>query len=275
MADNNNDILEIVTNSFNRTYAEHIQDKRNTRSETQGSDQLDDLWSKMCPLLIASLTTVMTQMETRNKKLETEHNTFKNHYQDNLMKQEIKMDKIDALSRQDHILLIGHTEPNKNYDRNGRESQEELENILQAAGQKVNITINPEDISVAFRLGNNHKDADGTPKFYKGKKVARPILYKFTKRSKRTELLKAKKDLRNSHSIKIGEDTTPLRRALCEYVNKLSQVKVAYPQDGKICVRLHSNDNKVIRLESYLDLPSIGDNDPINWTELKLDELRL
>ena len=105
--------------------------------------------------------------------------------------------------------------------------------------------------------------------------MARPILFKFSKKAKRSELFKNKKDLRTDHSIKIAEDTTPLRRALCEVTNKLDYVKVAYPQDGKICVRLHSNPKKVIRMESHLDLESIGYSGEFNWKELKLDDLIL
>ena len=57
--------------------------------------------------------------------------------------------------------------------------------------------------------------------------------------------------------------------------NKLDFVKVAYPQDGKICVRLNSNPKKVIRMESYLDLENIGYSGEFNWKEMKLNDLIL
>ena len=129
-------------------------------------------------------------------------------------------------------------------------------------------------------MRNNHKDSDNNKKFRADgtTPIARPILFKISKRSKRDELLRKKKTLRLSHSVKITEDVTPLRKALCDYVNKQSTVKIAYPQDGKICVRLHANENKVIRLDSYKDLDKIGIAEPTEdsvWADLKLDGLQL
>ena len=84
------------------------------------------------------------------------------------------------------------------------------------------------------------------------------------------ELLKAKKKLKDDHGIKITEDATPLRKALCDFVNKLDEVKVAYHQDGKVCVRLKSDDSKVIMLESYKDLDKIGHTGDHDWEALNI-----
>ena len=82
-----------------------------------------------------------------------------------------------------------------------------------------------------------------------------------------------KKTLRDSHGIKIAEDITPLRKALCDFANELDTVKVAYPMDGKIMVRLHANPNRAIRMESYKDLHRIGFTGEPDWSKLKLDDL--
>ena len=53
--------------------------------------------------------------------------------------------------------------------------------------------------------------------------------------------------------------------------NDLENVKVAYPQEGKILVRLHTDPSKVIRMESYKDLKKIpGFNGEFDWEKLKL-----
>ena len=269
------EIFELVDNIFKKTYETFKKDdKMNLRSGTKES--FEDSWSNMMPLLTASVSAIMISMEKRNQRKDAEHEAFKNHCQDKIMKQHILQDKQDALIRQDNLLLFGCKEPSKNYENFGRETEEELEDILISVGAKVNVALKPEHISVAYRIGNNHKFPDNSPKkTQSGDNVARPILFKFSKKAKRSELFKNKKDLRTDHNVSIAEDTTSLRRALCEVTNKLDSVKVAYPQDGKICVRLKSDPKKVIRMESYLDLEKIGYSGEYDWKELKLDDLRL
>ena len=269
------EIYDLVNNIFKNTYDEFKKgDKMNLRSSSKES--FEENWSNMQPLLTASVSAIMIAMDKRNQKKDAELIEFKEHCQDKIIKQHILTDKLDTYNRQDNLLLIGFKEPPKNYEDFGRESEEELENILISIGEKVGVEIKSEHISVAYRIGNNHKHPNNTPKkTSSGDNVARPILYKFSKKAKRAELFKNKKDLRTDHNTKIAEDTTPLRRALCEVTNKLDHVKVAYPQDGKICVRLHSNPKKVIRMESHLDLESIGYSGEFNWKELKLDDLIL
>ena len=222
----------------------------------------------------------MIAMDNRNKKQQIEHEKLKQHYQENVLNQRLMFDKYDSYSRQDHVILLGRTEPDKNYEAYGKETQEEFEDMLHEIGQKVGIDIQPGHISLAHRLGNNHKDSDNRKKYRDDgtTPIARPILFKLSNRYKRNELLRKKKTLRVTHRVKIIEDVTPLRKALCDFVNKQSTVKIAYPQDGKICVRLHANENKVIRLESYKDLDKIGISVPtedLDWAELKLDGLQL
>ena len=275
MSNEDKEIFDLVNNIFKNTYDEFKRDdKMNLRSSSRES--FEDSWSNMMPLLTASVSAIMIAMEKKNQRKDAEQTAFKNHCQDKIMNQHILTDKLDTYSRQDNLLLIGCKESPKNYEDFGRESEDELENILIGIGDKVGVTIKPEHISVAYRIGNNHKYADNKPKKTNGgDDVARPILFRFSKKAKRSELFKNKKNLRTDHNIKIAEDTTPLRRALCEVTNKLDYVKVAYPQDGKICVRLNANPKKVIRLESYLDLEKIGHNGEYNWKELKLDDLIL
>ena len=186
-------------------------------------------------------------------------------------------DRLDTNTRQDNLILIGQEEPSNNYTQYGYETQEELENLLIEAASKVDIIIKPEEISTAHRIGRKPVTPGGAPKKNRdGTKVARPILYKLNKRAKKTEILRAKKALKNDHDIKVAEDVTPQRKKLCEYVNSLSSVKVAYPESGKICIRLKDSPTKVSRVESVKDLISLrlleGD---IDWNVFGLGDIMI
>ena len=89
--------------------------------------------------------------------------------------------------------VFGYEEPQKNYEPNGRETPEELEQVLVNVASKVGVTIDPANISDGFRLG---KKPNGSPlRRNDGTFVARPILFKLNKRSKKSELLRKKKTL--------------------------------------------------------------------------------
>ena len=89
------------------------------------------------------------------------------------------------------------------------------------------------------------------------------------------KIMRRKKTLKDSHSIKITEDQTPLRKALCDYVNEQENVRVAYPQNGKILVRLENNPDKVIRIETFKDLQRVGFSGLVDFSKLKLNDALL
>ena len=185
-------------------------------------------------------------------------------------------DKLDAMNRLDHIILHGHSEPAKNYQPNGYETQEEFEGYIIEAASNVGIDIKSEHISFAHRIGKRPVNAQGGPRLLRnGNKFARPIIFKLVKRAKKEELMRQKKNLKDNHNIKISEDQTPLRKALCEYVNEMDIVKVAYPMHGKVYVRLESKPEKAIGLDSFKDLHRIGFKDQVDLSKLKLDDVLL
>ena len=190
-----------------------------------------------------------------------------------LVDERLVNDRLDAYNRQGNIILFGYEEPSKNYEPRGRESAEELEKALIESAAKVGVNIDPNNISDGFRLG---KKPSGAPVVRRdGTNAARPILFKLNKRSKRLELLRKKKELKTNYGLKIAEDITPLRKALCDVANEIDSVKVAYPQDGKIFVRMADDPSKVkLRMESFLDLKKIdGFSGAFDWEKLKLDKL--
>ena len=191
---------------------------------------------------------------------------------DKLIDNKLYLDKLEAASRSDHIILHGHAEPAQNYNINGYETQEQFEKYIIEAAGKVGVEIKSEHISFAHRIGQRPRNATGGPRLREnGENFCCPILFKFIKRAKKEALMRQKKTLKDSHSIKISEDQTLLRKALCNFVNELESVKVAYPQNGKVLVRLQNNPDKVIRIESFRDLHRVGYSGRPDFTKLKLD----
>ena len=125
--------------------------------------------------------------------------------------QKLNVDRIETYNRQDNIILFGYEEPSNNYTQYGRESPEELKDVLITAGNKVGLTIDRNHISDGFRMGKRPVNSDGSPKMRPGGlKFFRPIFFRLNKRSTKTALLQKKKVLRESHGIKIAEDITPI-----------------------------------------------------------------
>ena len=240
--------------------------KHNLRNKAISTNNMFDLIDELTPYIVACVSAVnVITRDDHNKSIES--------LRLKLLDEKLNNDKLESYNRQDNIILFGYEEPAKNYEPLGRETPEELEQILVDVASKVGVTIDPTNISDGFRLG---KKPSGTPVIRDdGLKVARPILYKLNKRSKRSELLRKKKDLKNTHKLKISEDVTPLRKALCDVANESALVKVAYPQEGKILVRTVADPSKVIRLESFKDLRRIPDypTDHYDWDKLKLSDI--
>ena len=265
------ELIDLITSTVNTTLDAHVSGDRAVTRSQQNEQNFSELVDNFRPLIIATTSALLLGMRKHDQQRDADHNALKDKCQEKVLNQTLLMDKMDATIRQDNVILIGQKEPASNYERYGRESENDLEGYLIDAAGKVGITIKPEEISFAYRIGSGHKEKNQAPKRRSnGENVARPILFRFAKRAKRVELLKAKKKLREDHGIKITEDATPLRKALCDFVNKLDEVKVAYHQDGKVCVRLKSDDSKVIMLESYKDLDKIGHTGDHDWEALNL-----
>ena len=181
---------------------------------------LDSAFSNNNAKMISEMEAIFRRV--LDEKEETRRKEFKDLVKatnEKLLDLNIVNDRLDTAARQDNLILIGQEEPAHNYTQYGYETQEELENLLIDAALKAEISLRPEDISMAHRIGRKPITAGGAPKKKPdGTKVARPILYKFIKRAKNIEILRAKKSLKNDHSIKFAEDVTPQRKKLCEYV---------------------------------------------------------
>ena len=269
-------IKDTVDNSIKEAIASFKANESEAwqRTTRMAALTMDNVIEGMAPYvtscLTASLKLLIPPMYDQLTKISEAFNI-------NKYEQKVNTDRVETYIRQDNIILIGHEEPNSNYTTYGRESTDELENILIDVGNKVGVTIDRNHISDAFRLGKRPVNSDGSPKTRRDgiTKVCRPILFKILKRSTRTNLLQKKKTLKDNHGIKIGEDVTPMRKALCDVANEMSSVKVAYPQGGCIAVRTISEPTKIIWMESYKDLCKIPDFSGVfDWEKLKLKDVR-
>ena len=264
-AANNEDFKKLINDSITeaaKLYKETNPEIRNTRAT---SENLYEVLDKITPIIIACAT-------AGNLALRDENTKALESLRHKLIEEKLNNDRLEAYNRQDNIIVFGWEEPSTNYETYGRESPEQLEQVLVDVAAKVGVTIDPNHISDGFRLG---KRPTGSPVLRSdGVHFARPILFRLNKRSKRTELLRKKKTLKETHRIKIAEDVTPLRKALCDVANEFVSVKVAYPQDGRILVCTVSDPTRVVRMESYKDLRKIpGFSGTYNWVKLKISDM--
>ena len=263
------DVIESIVKAVNEAAASFKMNDDETRTSRNTPLNMGTVYDRMTPMCIASMIAgfkviIQPMIDLLNKQSTTMRSQDLDH--------KLQMDKIETFNRQDNIIVIGYEEPAQNYQTYGRESPEDMENILINIGSKVGVSIDANHISDGFRMGKRPVNSDGSPKLRQdGSKFSRPICFRLNKRFKKTELLRSKKTLKDSHGIKISEDVTPIRKALCDVANECESVKVAYPQDGKILVRLTADPSKIIRMESYKDLTKIPDFDgEYDWDKLKL-----
>ena len=275
---NANIVDTIWENSFKK-----YKDETNTNigRVTRNSEEIktDEILENQRPFFSSVFTSMfshnnmemMKMMELLIRKVVTEVNQgLISNTNNKLIDLAIENDRLDSINRLDNILVIGHIEPDKNYDQYGRETQDELENILINAANKVDIEIKREEISIAYRVGKRPILVDGQPKLRRGgDQFACPIFFKLNKRAKKAMILSEKKNLKDTHGIRIADDVSPMKKKLCDFTNRLESVKVAYPIEGKIFIRLKNNADKVIKIESAKDLIKAGliDDNP-DWREL-------
>ena len=229
---------------------------------------LEQIHEGMIPIIATCMTTYMNTFMDVYKQAS---DIVKNRDQDKI-DEKLNVDRQEVHNRRDNVIIFAYEEPPNNYLPNGRETQEQLEDILIDVGNKAGVKIERNYISDGFRMGKRPVNENGSPKTrHDGTKVARPIHFRLNKGFAKTALLRNKKMLKETHGIKIAEDTTPLRKALCDFANEIESVKVAYPQGGKIFVRTKENPSRVIQLETYKDLDNVpGFSGELNYQKLKL-----
>ena len=116
-------------------------------------------------------------------------------------------------------------------------------------GERIDVHIKPQDISVAHRVGRPND-----------RSKARPILCKFISRQMKDRMMKSRKALKDMPETKgtvyINEDLTPLRSKLMRYAKDLHNVQRVNSSNG----RIHCNlvDGTHVILDNPDDLFKLG-----------------
>ena len=156
-----------------------------TRSQLKIPENIHEILEEIMPLIV----TCVTAGQIFAKKDNIEHTE---RLRMSLIKEKLNSDRLETYNRQDNILVFGIEEPQKNYEQFGRETPEELDQILIDVASKVGVVVNPLSISDGFRLG---KKPTGSPVVREdGSTVARPILFRLNRRHKKQELMRKKKN---------------------------------------------------------------------------------
>ena len=139
--------------------------KHNLRSTAISSNNMSDLIDELTPYIVACTTAVnVITRDDHNKSIES--------LRLKLLDEKLNNDKLECYNRQDNIILFGYEEPSKNYEPLGRETPEELEQILVDVASKVGVSIEPTNISDGFRLGKKkHWNSCCSPRWAEGRKT--------------------------------------------------------------------------------------------------------
>lgn len=141
-------------------------------------------------------------------------------------------DNMEQFSRKNNIRIFGINETNK-------ENTNEL--VINLIQNKLNITIDPGEIDMCYRVGTNTEEK------------VRPILVKFKSNEVRNEIFYKKKTLKGTR-ITIREDLTKNRVKLVKIAVEKFGAKNVWTNGGKIIIH-HANKKNIIRnIENILSL---------------------
>lgn len=153
-----------------------------------------------------------------------------------------QLDKLDQYVRRENLRIYGYPE---NEDSNTDDGEKIIQKI--AAELKVKLNVNT-DIQRAHRLGKKNPQ----------RKSPRPVIVRFTSYKKRSEIIRKKKLLQKSESLKdcfMVEDLTTLRFKIFQYLKNEAndEFQSFHTINGKIKMQNRENE-KWYTVESIDDL---------------------
>ena len=192
---------------------------------------------------IVDLQTKVSDLQTQNEKLEGEIHELKcaekklNEKNKDLEKQTIQL-QIELESRSDVL------EDLQQYSRRNclivsgvpERRNEKTDDLIKNVATKVGVEVQDQDIDRSHRLG---APKPGRP---------RPIIVKFTRYNKRSELIKSRRKLRGT-GIGIQEQLTPFNQWLLgkaqELVKRCDIAKAAWSWDGTVTILVQKQGTSV------------------------------
>lgn len=161
-------------------------------------------------------------------------------------------DKLEQYQRKDNLCIYG-------LDEESDENEEVVEAKVIELAADMGVTLVPDNISIAHRLG-------------KPQGRNRPVIVRFCHRKKRSEMLRKRVELKNKQrKVYVNEDLTPMRVTMLKIVKDQPNVKSATTRDGKILTWLTGKDRPV-EINTPDDLFKVGILSP-DWKRLKLEHL--
>ena len=248
---------------INESFNAGIQKLKSDKNVTRHMETHLEVINLIAPLLIATMATVMNKIGSNNNKICTCEDKFerlKDKIQTATFKQIYTFDKLEAHDREDNLILHNVEEQS-----NGFETDETIEQKIIEEVKKIGVDLKSQEISVAHRFGKRIRNDNGTFK-------PRPVICRFSKKAKKTEIARKKKGLKGKSNVVIYEDLTSIRRGLLNVAKDQSCVKACYSKAGRIMVRLHSDESTELTINTHEDLHKVGITNFNDWEKLNLQD---
>lgn len=190
--------------------------------------------------IIKAFQLFLAQKDTKIEELNSEVTVLK----ETVSLLENQLDDINQYERRDTLIIGGPALPQEQPQENSAEL------ICRTIKDNLHLNISPSDINIAHRIGTKNTQNS-----------KRPVIVKLHSREKKSEIMQA--CITVKPNLHINESLTPKRRALFKTIWNIrkkhrEQFKQCYTQDGKICIKLTSSQQKHIittdeALANFLD----------------------
>ena len=197
------------------------------------------------PMIVQCVTSAVSQAVTiiADKFVGDISNSTTLSLKRQLKQQSYQLDRMEQYTRRDNIIIKGVS-----YSDN-----ENTNDIVMKLANDAGVELSKDDISTSHRLGATRDNSKPSP-----------IIVRFSKRDKKIELMKKKKNIR--HGVYVEEDLTKLRGNMAYEVRKNSNTSKTWTINGKIYALVNEGGTEVKKVfETPDDLYKLG------WNEAKLE----
>lgn len=249
-------IQQAISESMDKFTVDQTSGGTKTRRQTSALGSSDvsiteivtEVVKALQPMIVQCVTSAVTQAVTilADKfvaDMKAINNSTVSSLKQQLKQKSYQHDRLEQYTRRDNIRIKGIS-----YADN-----ENTNDIVMKLASDIGVELSKDDISTSHRLGVTRDNAKPSP-----------IIVRFSKRDKKVELLKNKRNIRRG--VYIEEDLTKLRRNIAYEVRKDSNTSRTWTIDGKICALVKEDGNEVKKVfETPDDLYKLG------WNEARLE----